>query len=320
MKPQVWERLDVSAWEVVGRQQTGSTENLWLADPDSQVWWLHKDTVIPRNGVEQGEDWSEVASTQVARILGVPCATTRLCIREGRRGSLSKTVRPVDADLWEGQVVLQDLGVPDYFPHTEDRPGVDPSRPKVKRPGHSLPNIKRALDATAPPPGFDGPAALSGFDVFAGYLLLDALIANRDRHEQNWAVLIPRLLDPPKRLSPSYDHASSLGYNLTDDKRLTYLRSDAELANWASKGTAYRFEHQGRPPTLVAHAMNAVGLCSPEGADWWRSRIGTLDLRELTEALLAQDIEGLSHLAATFACELLNTNLRRLRDAVHERS
>ena len=32
----------------------------------------------------------------------------------------------------------------------------------------------------------------SGVEVFAGYLLLDALIGNTDRHHENWAVMVPR--------------------------------------------------------------------------------------------------------------------------------
>lgn len=197
---------------MVDVESAGSTQNLWLAEPNSPAGtlWLHKDTLIPENRIEQGEDWSEVVSTQVAAILGVPRATTRLCLRKDRRGSLSRSVRPEDADLWEGQIVLEDVHAPGYFPHVEGREGVDPERPDVKRPGHNLRNIELALDDVAPPPEFEGPGSLSGFDVFAGYLLLDALIANRDRHEQNWAVLRPRLLGPPVRLSPSYDHASSL--------------------------------------------------------------------------------------------------------------
>lgn len=30
-------------------------------------------------------------------------------------------------------------------------------------------------------------AGFAAFDQFCGYLLLDALVANRDRHEENWA-------------------------------------------------------------------------------------------------------------------------------------
>lgn len=322
MELEAWERRDVSAWQVVDVESAGSTQNLWLADPNSPTGtlWLHKDTVIPENGIEQGEDWSEVVSTRVAAILGVPHATTRLCLRKGRRGSLSRSVRPEDADLWEGQIVLEDASAPGYFRHVEGRAGVDPERPDVKRPGHNLRNIKLALSDVARPPGFDGPDSLSGFDVFAGYLLLDALIANRDRHEQNWAVLRPRLLGPPVRLSPSYDHASSLGYNLTDERRQRLLDANMGLASWACKGTAYRFEHRGKPVTLVAHAMNAVELCSSEGADWWRKRIEELDLAPLMTPLFEDCVDGMSDLAATFAYELLDLNLRRLRDAFHERS
>ena len=314
-----WARLDVSTWAVTDIERAGSHENLWLAEPETGALWLHKDTATPSNGVEQGEDWSEVVSTQVAALLGVPCATTRLCLRHGRRGSLSRSVRPIDADLWEGKVVLEDLGATDYFPHVERSPGVDPARPGVKRPGHSLRNIKLALESVAAPPGFDGPASLDAFDVFVGYLLLDALIANRDRHEQNWAVLRPQLLGPSVRLCPSYDHASSLGYNLADLDRERRLASDDAMVRWAKRGTAWRFEHIGKPTTLVAHAMKAVQLASPEGANWWRSQIEAMDLDPLMASLRDQQIWGMSHLAVTFAHRLLDVNLRRLRDEFHDR-
>ena len=189
----------------------------------------------------------------------------------------------------------------------------------MKRPGHNLRNIKSALDDVASPPGFKGPDQLEAFDVFVGYLLLDALIANRDRHEQNWAVLRPQLLGPPMRLSPSYDHASSLGYNLTDEARRECVESDIQLHRWASRGTAWRFEHSGKPPTLLAHAMHGVQLASTEGADWWRSRIEAADLTPLKTSLAECRIWGMSDLAVTFAYRLLDLNLRRLRDAFHAR-
>jgi hypothetical protein len=172
--------------------------------------------------------------------------------------------------LNEGNVVLEGAGVPGYFPHLEGQPGLDPARPGVKRPGHDLTNIRSALDGVAAPPGFDGPAAADGFDVFAGYMILDALIANRDRHEQNWAVLTPGLVSSPPRISPSYDHASSLGYNEVDKRRKAILLKPGRLQAWAERGTAYRFEHAGKPPTLVEHAARALAACTPEGADWWR--------------------------------------------------
>jgi hypothetical protein len=316
----VWARLDVSDWAIRGVEQVGSTRNLWLEEPSTGRFWLHKDTVIPSNGIEQGEDWSEVVSTQVARLLGVPCASTRLCSRAGRRGSISRSILPSGHSLWEGIVVLERADVTGYFPHVEGRPGVDPSRPDVKRPGHSLANIQSALDGVAVPPKFDGPEDMTGFDVFAGYMILDALIANRDRHEQNWAILAPQLVSSPERLAPSYDHASSLGYNLTDTKRQAYFQEPGRLRAWAKKGTAYRFEHAGKPPTLVEHAARAVAMCTPQGADWWQKQLDDVDLDPVLRLLRERAVPGMSDPAATFARDLLDLNLGRLRDAICQRA
>lgn len=253
-------------------------------------------------------------------MLGVPCATTRLCVREGRRGSLSLSVVPEGQYLWEGKVVLEAAQAPGYFPHIEGEPGVDRDRPDVRRPGHSLTNIRDALSDVAVPPNFDGPESLTGYEVFAGYMILDALIANRDRHEQNWAILAPALLSGAVRLAPSYDHASGLGYNLPDSKRERCVEEPRLLESWANKGTAYRFEQSRTPPTLVSHAAQAVSLCTPEGANWWRERVVDCDLTVVQQSLQDHAIVEMSDLAAKFASDLLDLNVRRIRDALYQRS
>lgn len=310
----------MSSWPIRSVEQAGSSRNLWLEEPDTQAQWLHKDTVIPANGLEQGEDWSEVLSTRVATLLGVPCAVTRLCLRSGRRGSISRSIKPDNYSLNEGRVVLEQAQVPGYIAHIEGKPAKDPARPGVSRPGHSLENVKSALEGVLPPEEFVGADQCTGFDVFAGYMVLDALIANRDRHEQNWAVLTPALLGPPERLSPTYDHASSLGYNLTEDRRKRCIDDEAELLKWATRGTAWRFEHSGRPESLVEHAAHAVSLSSAVGADWWRGRVADLDLGPVLEALDERSIPTMSVAAATFAHDLLLLNSRRLRDAICRRA
>ena len=46
--------------------------------------------------------------------------------------------------------------------------------------------IMRALTGCQTPPDC---GVLTAPEVFAGYLVLDAWVANQDRHDQNWAVL-----------------------------------------------------------------------------------------------------------------------------------
>lgn len=321
MEPGAWEQVDVSDWEVWEVEQSGSSEAAWLLEPSTGERWLHKYTKMPSNGVEQGEDWSEVVSTQVARLLRVPCAPTRLCVRAERRGSLSRSILPKGHDLWEGAVVLETAGAPGFFRQLEGGPPAeDPQRPGVRRPGHNLDNIQTALEGVVPPSEFEGPDGLTAFDVFAGYMVLDALIANPDRHEQNWARLTPRLQTLPEALSPSYDHASSLGHNLPDPARQRCISDPDRLGQWAAKGRAGRFEHRLPPPTLVDHAVNAVEMCTHEGANWLRQQLQTLDLTPVLEALNRSDVPGMSETAARFANDLLDLNLRRLRDAIGHRA
>jgi hypothetical protein len=203
------------------------------------------------------------------------------------------------------------------FPHYEGQPGVDPTRPKVSRPGHTLENIRTALEGVAAPLTFAGPDQMTGYDVFAGYMVLDALIANRDRHEQNWAIVAPQLTSAPERLAPSYDHSGSLGYNLAEPRRSALLVRAGGVEAWAVRGTAYRFEHLGSSaPTLVDHAARAVALCTQTGAAWWRDRLEHVTLGSVHDALAECTVPGMSEAACTFASNLLNVNLRRLRDAI----
>lgn len=312
----LWQPIDVSDWELLQVEQAGTNSVNWLKNPRDGSSWLHKNVTTPLStGVKQGEDWAEVVATQVGFALGVPCAETRLCLRNGERGSLSLSVRPPGHDFNEGRVVLQTAGVPGYVPHTEGQRAIDPARPRVKRPGHSLENIKTALSGASAPPGFCGPERLQAFDIFVGYMILDALIANRDRHEQNWAVLRPQLLEAPDRLAPSYDHGGSLGYNLQDAERERRLKDEASLASWASRGTAYRFEHVGTAPSLVDHAVHAMSIGAPEAARWWSTRLDELDLSGLFETL-EHGVPGMSVVAATFTAKLLTMNRRRLEDAI----
>lgn len=159
--------------------------------------------------------------------------------------------------------------------------------------------------------------------MFAGYTLFDVLIANTDRHEQNWAILVPRLTSEPERLAPSYDHASSLGFNLQDSARQPRVEDRGLLRAWVEKGCARRFEHVGSPRSLVDHAAAAaaaVATCSVEGANWWRERLGMLNIEPLAQVLRAGAIPEMSDLAVQFVIALLTVNLRRLRDAIVDRT
>ncbi len=56
----------------------------------------------------------------------------------------------------------------------------------------------------------------SALDVFVGYVMLDAWIANQDRHHENWGALSD---GQSLRLAPTFDHGASMARNLSDAER-----------------------------------------------------------------------------------------------------
>lgn len=85
---------------------------------------------------------------------------------------------------------------------------------------YTLKAIHSALEGGLPPPcASDG---LTTWGVFVGYLVLDAIVGNTDRHQANWAVIKSGY---GRYLAPTFDHASSLGFLLSDRERLRRLSS-----------------------------------------------------------------------------------------------
>jgi hypothetical protein len=293
--------IDASDWEIDVDEPAGADEKLWLREPGSDVRWLYK-PVTEKNGHAQGEDWAEKIACGLARMLTVPCADVELAVRNGRHGSLSKNLRPPQWQMHPGLVLLSST-ITDYRPGTENVKG---------RPGHSLPNIQAVLKDALPPPGAEVPEWFTAFDTFVGYLILDAWIANRDRHDENWSVLFPLTPDQRPRLCGSYDQAGSMGYNLREAERERLLSEPGGLERWALKGTAYRFEHNPgeRPPTLVKHASDALGLVDHRTRAYWLNRLA--DVSEEDELEVVSSVPGMSDPCRSFALGVLKINRGRL--------
>jgi hypothetical protein len=300
--------LDVTSWEVAEEEASGEDEKVWLLDPRPSAFpqrWLYK-PITQHPDRAQGEDWAEKLVSEIGSLLTVPCAEVELASRGGQRGLLSLNLRPDGWELQPGAVVLSAVD-PKYRPGRLDPKG---------RPGHSLTNIAAVLADCDPPLGTSVPAEMSAFDVFAGYLLLDAWVANRDRHDENWAVMRAQVGGGRLALAGSYDHAGSLGFNLTDRARTRLVQAD-DVRRWASRGTAWRFEHDpsaapSQCPTLVRLASDALNQGSPLAHAFWLDRLENVTLDTL-EQLVAR-VPEMSDPARTFALRLLDINRRRLLD------
>lgn len=296
-----FDRLDVSDWELIEDETAGAEIKWWLRDKGNTDWLFKSVTV--KEGFRHGEDWSEMIASQVAALLSVPSAPIRLAHRDGFDGNISQNIRPETHELQPGAVWMSALAIPGYVPGNV--PG---------RPGHSLSNICKALIGLLPPPNHEYPAGFTAYDAFCGLMILDAWIANRDRHDENWSVLRPLIPGLDTRLCGSYDLASSLGFNLHEQKLLRILGTPGGVRLWAERGTAHRLEcvPPAKPLTLVRAAKVSLELASEEAREYWLARIASLDTAAATAVVTR--VPGMSEARRSFITELLSINAERLQN------
>jgi hypothetical protein len=298
-----WPFVNIDEWTVAGVEKQGRHAHDWLRHSSRKRTWLFKPARSERQRAA-GEDVAEKLACEIARLLGVPAAPVQLATRSGVRGALVEDVRPPNWELQAGRTLMPEA-VPDY----------DPDDPEHR--GYNIESIHAALQRFAPPPGSDLPSEFDAFDAFAGYLVFDALIAHGDRHDRNWAVLVP----PPgsqerDALCASFDHAASLGLLLTEEARVRYVGSGT-ASDWALSGRARRFEHRRglERQTLVGLAASAVALCPPGTGAYWRARVLSVKGDSIDE--MVECAPGLSAETRRFVRELVMINRWRLLDVVH---
>lgn len=138
------------------------------------------------------------------------------------------------------------------------------------RTGYTLDAVGRSLRGVA-----GARPDVAAFACFAGYLVVDAVAGNTDRHQENWAVIESSTGD--RRLAPSFDHASSLGFLLADDARATMLATNDSNRTpdaWAERART-RFEGHPHPVEIARASIERAG---PELAALLLGRLERLDL------------------------------------------
>ncbi len=291
--------IDVSGWTVIRDEPGGRDKNKrWIAedaDADRDQHWLWKYRQTTGDGSEAAlTDCAEVFTSRLAAAIDLPAAECRFAILDGELGLISRNVTPYGFNLNTGTTYLPE--VEGYQRRSSAGSDADGGRMRLDE-GYTLDSMEQVLEHVAAPPGISD---LSGFAVFAGYLVLDALVGNGDRHPGNWAIL-ERQRDGARLLAPTYDHGSALGAGLTADNR-----RDKDPVAFARRGRANPFSP--RRQMLVDLALGAVRR---SGADLWVARVAALDEVVIRETLEAP--EGrLSEVTSTFMERVVLENQRRL--------
>ncbi len=290
--------VEVKPEWVIDREDMGTKTKFWYRDPDDDVNWLFK---YPRS--DTGEHWAEKIAEEVASVLGIRHAKVELAEFEGDRGSATESFARGGRALCHGNELLEwTVG------------GYDPKK-KFHQSEHTLANIFAGMDRV-----FEKPEAASrAKHTLAEYAVLDALIGNTDRHHENWGLLRQREGNGLRGilfLAPSFDHATSLGRELLDERRNRFLKEN-RVGGYVEKGRGaiYWSEDERRGPSPLELVRRAVRTYP----DLFRPVV--LKLAEINESVFSEIVERIppdwmTFLAREFAVKLLYYNYGQLKEMV----
>ena len=284
-------------------EQLGGKEKTWIVREDGAQWLFKK----PRP-TNPGEAWSEKVAAEVARLIGTPCAVVELAKAGDDLGTISRSFfpsqwphYPSQWPCYHGNSVLADF-VNGYDLHR-----------RFGQRAHSVKNIVGAISGLGNVGFLDPTAAMARL---AAYAVLDGLIGNTDRHHENWMIVLNQE-QSRFEIAPSYDHASSLGRELQDNRRL-HILDENRMLNYAlggrgkkGKGRVYA-DARRRIPLSPLRLAQLICRWQPGIAQPVLERLQTVSDADFRAVIARVPPEFMSNIAKDFACQYLTTSKSEL--------
>lgn len=290
-------------------ESSGSKRKFWWRDANGALW------LFKFNRANSGEDWAEKIAAELATLLSIPHARYEMAQFEGEPGSISLDLTN---ELRRGRLVLGNQLLME----------IDPSYPYAaasyyRQANHTVTKVMDALGQEfigLPTEVVENESVVDAPGLFAGYLLLDAYIGNTDRHHENWAIIDQGGAQVRSaELSPTYDHASSLGFNLRDEERterLTTRDAGFNVQKFASRARSalYR-DSEDRKPLSLVNAFIEASRISPIASKYWIDRLNGIDENQVRDVVGRIPSLRMSGPARHFALALLAVNRTNLLSA-----
>jgi hypothetical protein len=298
-------RVDRS--QIQSLEQLGSKRKYWYVEDNRRLLFKAEDRGT-------GEDWAEVIACHLCRLLGLPRVEYELALecdgtQEFQPGATCENMAPEPLQLFLGNELL--LARDPKYPVGQ--------RFKVRQHTvQAVSGIVRILDPPASEWLVDVPDGIqSALDFFVGYVMLDAWIANPDRHHENWGAIWHGTM---MRLAPTFDHGSALARNLPDSirsERLTTKDKNRTVYMFAKRGQSFFFGSADEPrPLELREAFEAFGRCAPNAAKLWLERLRLLNRDDICGIVESVPARRMSETCKRFTIELLAVNQRRLLELV----
>ena len=242
-------------------------------------------------------DWTEKVVNEIANLLSLPVARYELATGYfGRATKLVEGVISINCIPDNAQILTGE----EFLTQVLDSNLDDPRQ-------YTVENVLKALDLADVKipsnwqqqiPGID-----TGAKLFVGYMMLDCLVNNSDRHDHNWGVMA---VGDNLELIPSFDHGLSLGSTDEDEDK-----PNLSLADYVNRYSQSCFQSgYNKLPTLTI--FDRAAQLYPAAAIVWQERLKQVTSTQIT-AIFNRIPDGrITPIAAKFAIDLLAYNLERI--------
>lgn len=271
-------------------EQLGTKEKYWIYCPVDKCKKLFK---IGRPNT--GEDWAEVAAYEIARLIGLPVAKYEFARYKDSLGTVSTSIVLDDEHLIHGNELLAEIDnkypLNKYYKVKEYR--LD-----------TVANIVSIIDQQCP--------NVNNLVNFIGYIVFDCLIANQDRHHENWGFILRQ--QGRLSLAPSYDHAAGFGCREQDARiaeRLATKDKNFTVAAYCQRAKTPFYDKQSQRLSTL-DACRFLGNKHRTQLCYWLDKIVLIDINA-SQAIFARiPHELMSEQQRLFAQEVLKENMKRL--------
>ncbi|NQY24279.1 MAG: phosphatidylinositol kinase [Campylobacteraceae bacterium] len=296
----------------IKRILTGEKDSLEQLGTKAKFWFYdNKIKKLFKEGRKNtGENWVEVVVSELCIKLDIPHAKYEFSEYEEMKGTITENFVPSSGRLVLGNEllagVLKDI---DYDSHK-----------KYGLKEYNLSTVLAVLktDIIDVPINYESSEMNSAFDVFVGYIMLDCLISNPDRHHENWGLVVD---NKKVYLTPTYDHASGLGCREPEERKKNRLISSDngfKVDNFVNRAkTPFYLKKTGKKLSTY-DAFIFCSLHNKKAALYWLKKLSNFNICEMEEIFSKVPNELISEISVKFAMEMLRVNKKRLIKLIEE--
>lgn len=296
-------RVDATRAEAV--EDLGTKAKFWYRDDNRLMLFKAEERGT-------GEDWAEKIACELADLLGLPHVHYDMAYDTDRKrpGVVCPSFTPGGLALIHGNQLLFMLDA-DY-PKDAERYYLSHAH-----------TVEAVFDVVSrlhmPSSGWCGllPEGIrSAPGVFSGYLMLDAWVANQDRHHENWGAVWDGV---QARLAPSFDHGAALARNLGDAERHERMQSrdiHRRIPYFVQRARSALFANpQDKHPLTTLTAWQMFAARVPLESAFWLRRLQALDGAAIKGVVDSIPLDRMSVVCRRFTLDLLVENRRRILKA-----